>query len=111
MIGQQPMARRAGSTWTTSRKHSECKSPTDFETRVNEIYEGDGLIFIRASQDGEKLVLEGWEDLNGNNAIDDGQDDKLFSIVKKTTSTTCGVITPMVIYNSHFGAVTSYSPI
>ena len=57
------------------------KSATDFEKRVNEIYEGDGLIFIRASREGEQLVLEGWEDLNGNNTIDDGDDDLLFSII------------------------------
>ena len=33
---------------------------TDFEKRVNEIYEGDGLVLIRAKQDGETLTLEGW---------------------------------------------------
>ena len=38
------------------------KSATDFEERVNEIYEGDGLILIRAKQDGDHLTLEGWED-------------------------------------------------
>ena len=57
-------------------------SVTKFEQRVNEIYEGDGIIFIRAKQDGDALTLEGWEDLNGNNEIDDTQDDLLFSIVK-----------------------------
>ena len=50
----------------------------------NEIYEGDGLILIRAKQDGDALTLEGWEDLNGDNTIDDAQDDQLFSIVKDT---------------------------
>ena len=58
-------------------------SATEFEQRVNQIYEGDGLIYIRARQDGEALTLEGWEDLNGNNEIDDAQDDLLFSIVKE----------------------------
>ena len=62
----------------------DSKSATDFERRVNEIYEGDGLILIRASQDGNSLTLEGWEDLNGNNEIEDAQDDRLFSIVKGT---------------------------
>ena len=61
----------------------ESKSATDFERRVNEIYEGDGLIYVRARQDGEALTLEGWEDLNGNNEVDDTQDDLLFSIVKE----------------------------
>ena len=60
------------------------KSATEFEERVNEIYEGDGLILIRAKQDGDALTLEGWEDLNGDNTIDDAQDDQLFSIVKDT---------------------------
>ena len=59
------------------------ESATDFERRVNEIYEGDGIIYIRARQDGDALTLEGWEDLNNNNEIDDAQDDLLFSIVKE----------------------------
>ena len=29
----------------------DSKSATDFERRVNEIYEGDGLVIIRARQD------------------------------------------------------------
>jgi hypothetical protein len=63
-------------------------SATDFERRVNEIYEGDGIIFIRARQDGEALTLEGWEDLNSNSEIDDAQDDLLFSIVKEQDQNT-----------------------
>ena len=61
------------------------KSPTDFERRVNEIYEGDGLVLIRSKQDGNALVLEGWEDLGSpaNNEIDDATDDLLFTIMKK----------------------------
>ena len=58
------------------------QSATDFERRVNEIYEGDGLVLIRARQDGETLTLEGWEDLDSDNAIDDTKDDQLFEIVK-----------------------------
>ena len=60
----------------------QSKSPTDFEQRVNEIFEGDGILLISAKQDGERLVLEGWEDLNNNVQIDDAQDDLLFSLVK-----------------------------
>ncbi len=67
-------------------KRSE--SATEFETLVNQIYEGDGIIFIRARQDGDALTLEGWEDLNGNNEIDDAQDDLLFSIVKEQDQNT-----------------------
>ena len=59
------------------------KSVTDFENRVNQIYEGDGLVLIRAEQTDTALVLEGWEDLNGNYSIDDGQDERLFSITEK----------------------------
>ena len=58
-------------------------SPTEFERRVNEIYEGDGLVLIRSSQDGDTLVLEGFEDLNGDGTIDEAADDVLFSIVKQ----------------------------
>ena len=57
-------------------------SATEFERRVNEIYEGDGLVLIRAKQDGEQLTLEGWEDLNSDNTIDEANDDLLFSIVR-----------------------------
>ena len=63
-------------------KNSE--SATDFEQRVNEIYEGDGLVLIRAKQDGETLTLEGWEDLDNDNTIDDSKDDQLFAIVRNT---------------------------
>ena len=60
------------------------ESATEFEKRVNEIYEGDGLVLIRAKQDGETLTLEGWEDLNSDNSIDESNDDQLFSIVQDT---------------------------
>lgn len=61
----------------------DSKSATEFETRVNEIYEGDGIILIRALQDGEALTLEGWEDLNSSNEIEDERDDLLFTIVER----------------------------
>ena len=60
----------------------DSKSATDFEAKVNQIYEGDGLLIIRAKQSNEGLTLEGWEDLNGNNEIDETSDDQLFSIVE-----------------------------
>ena len=59
------------------------KSPTDFERKVNEIYEGDGLILIRSSDDGDAKLLEGFEDLDGNGTIDETADDVLFSFVRK----------------------------
>ena len=60
----------------------ESESPTEFETKVNQIYEGDGIVLIRVEQDGDRMNLEGWEDLNGSKAIEDGSDDRLFSIVR-----------------------------
>ena len=58
------------------------ESATDFEREVNQIYEGDGLVIIRAKQDGDRLTLEGYEDLDSSGSIDDASDDLLFSIVK-----------------------------
>ncbi len=58
------------------------ESASEFERRVNQLYEGDGLVLIRASQDGESLTLEGFEDLDKNGTIDEAKDDLLFTIVK-----------------------------
>ena len=60
----------------------DASSATDFENRVNEIYEGDGIVLIRVEQQGSRTILEGWEDLNKSKAIEDAEDDKLFSIVE-----------------------------
>ena len=60
----------------------DAESPTDFEKRVNEIYEGDGIVLIRVEQDGDYMNLEGWEDLNNSKQIEDASDDRLFSIVR-----------------------------
>ena len=80
-------------------------SATEFEKRVNEIYEGDGLILIRAKQDGEVLTLEGWEDLNNDNEINESNDDQLFSIVKGTNNEyDMRGYHGNGYYNSHFGA-------
>ena len=79
------------------------ESATEFEQRVNEIYEGDGIIFIRAKQDGDALTLEGWEDLNNNNEIDDAQDDLLFSIVKAQDQNTLRGHGSNGYYNRGFG--------
>ena len=61
----------------------ESDSASDFEDRVNRIYEGDNIILIKVDQDGERTVLEGWEDLNKSKGIEDGSDDLLFSIVRE----------------------------
>ncbi len=60
----------------------DAESPTDFEKRVNEIYEGDGIVLIRVQQDGDRMVLGGWEDLNNSKEIEDTSDDLLFTIVR-----------------------------
>ena len=60
----------------------DSKDVSAFERRVNEIYEGDGIVLIRAQQAESGLTLEGFEDLNNNGKIDDTADDKLFSIFK-----------------------------
>ncbi|MDE2939584.1 MAG: hypothetical protein OXR67_11850 [Chloroflexota bacterium] len=81
----------------------ESKSATDFESRVNEIYEGDGIILIRAQQDGNQLTLEGWEDLNGSNEIEDARDDRLFSIVKNNDQHEMRGYHANSYYHSSFG--------
>ena len=60
----------------------ESKDASEFERRVNEIYEGDGIVLIRARQSQAGLDLEAYEDLNGNGRIDEDTDDQLFSIFK-----------------------------
>ena len=61
----------------------ESESATDFEKRVNEIFEGDGIVLIKAEQTDTAFVLEGWENLDGNTRIDEGTDEKLFTITQK----------------------------
>ena len=61
----------------------ESESVTEFEKRVNEIFEGDGVVLIKAEQTETAFVLEGWENLDGNVRIDEGTDEKLFTITQK----------------------------
>ncbi len=82
----------------------DSESATDFEKRVNEIYEGDGLVLVRARQDPDALVLEGWEDLNGNYEIDDANDDKLFDIVKRNEEHEMRGYGANSYYHNSFGA-------
>lgn len=56
------------------------KSASEFERRVNEIYEGDEILLIRAEQNEQGLTLDAYEDLNKSGDIEDSQDDLLFSI-------------------------------
>ena len=80
------------------------KSTTDFEKRVNEIYEGDGLVLIRAKQESNGLVLEGWEDLDNNNVIDDASDDQLFGISERNNEHELRGHGANSYYRSGFGA-------
>ncbi len=82
----------------------QSSSATEFERRVNEIYEGDGIILIRARQDGGRLTLEGWEDLDANNRIDDAADDQLFAIIKEDEQHQLRGYHANSHHHSHFGA-------
>ncbi len=82
----------------------QSSSATEFERRVNEIYEGDGIILIRARQDGDRLTLEGWEDLDANNQIDDTADDQLFAIIKEDEQHQLRGYHANSYHHSHFGA-------
>ncbi len=83
----------------------DSKSATEFEEKVNEIYEGDGIILIRVEQDGEQMTLEGWEDLNSSKEIEDVSDDRLFSIVRGTNKEhDLRGYGSNSYYHSHFGA-------
>ena len=79
-------------------------SVTDFEQRVNQIYEGDGIVLVRAKQEPDGLLLEGWEDLDGNYEISDAQDDLLFTILERNKQHEMRGYGANSYYNSGFGA-------
>ena len=56
------------------------KDLSEFENRVNTIYEGDNLVLIRVEGNETQKIISGFEDLNQSNAIEEAQDEKLFSI-------------------------------
>ncbi len=55
----------------------------EFEKRLNEIYEGDGIVLVRAKDEEGKRVIEGYEDLNNDDDIVPEQDDLLFTITNE----------------------------
>ena len=57
-----------------------------FEKRLNEIYEGDGIVLVRAKDEEGKRVIEGYEDLNKDDDIVPEQDDLLFTITNEGDS-------------------------
>ena len=52
---------------------------TDFEKRVNEIYQGEEMILIEVKNEGTEQHVSGYADLNNNLQIDYDADDKLFT--------------------------------
>jgi len=58
----------------------------EFEKRLNEIYEGDGIVLVRAKDEDGKRVIEGYEDLNKDDDIVSEQDDLLFTITNDNDS-------------------------
>lgn len=57
----------------------ESKDPTEFERRVNEIYEGEYPILIKVEDRGSQKVISGYEDLDNSGTINEATDDMLFS--------------------------------
>ncbi len=58
----------------------------EFEKRLNEIYEGDGIVLVRAKDEEGKRVIEGYEDLNNDDDIVPEEDDLLFTITNENDS-------------------------
>ena len=60
----------------------------EFEKRLNEIYEGDGIVLVRAKDEDGKRVIEGYEDLNNDGEINiqPDQGDLLFTITNEGDS-------------------------
>jgi hypothetical protein len=64
----------------------ESQTVEQFEKRLNEIYEGDGIVLIRAKDEDGKRIIEGYEDLNNDDDITPEQDDLLFTITNEGDS-------------------------
>ena len=82
----------------------DSESVSAFEKKVNEIYEGDGIILIRARQDGERLTLQAYEDLNKDGTINETSDDLLFEIVQNNNQNELRGHGTNGYYNNSFGA-------
>ena len=57
----------------------ESADPSEFERRVNEIYEGDYPVLIKVEDRGSQKVISGFEDLDNSGSINETTDDMLFS--------------------------------
>lgn len=64
------------------------KSIEEFEKRLNEIYEGDKIVLVRAKEEDGKRTIEAFEDLNGDGEMNPDQDDLLFTITNENDSNT-----------------------
>ena len=62
------------------------QSVEEFEKRLNEIYEGDGIVLIRAKEEDGKRTIEAFEDLDKNGDLEPEKDDLLFSITNENGS-------------------------
>jgi hypothetical protein len=60
----------------------QASDPSDFEDRINRIYEGEHPILIKVYNAGQGQHVEGWEDLNDDGNITDNEDDKLFTLMR-----------------------------
>ena len=58
----------------------------EFEKRLNEIYEGDGIVLIRAKEEDGKRIIEAYEELDNNSEIDPAKDDLLFTITNENNN-------------------------
>jgi hypothetical protein len=59
------------------------KDVTEFEKKVNEIYQGKEMILIEVkNESGGKQLVSGYADLNDNSKIDYNEDEKLFTFTK-----------------------------
>ena len=75
----------------------------EFEKRLNEIFEGDGIVLIRAKEEDGKRVIEGYEDLNRNFEVDPEKDDLLFTIINEGDSNSLRGNGANQHYRSSFG--------
>lgn len=60
----------------------QASDPSDFEDRINQLYEGEHPVLIRVYNSGQNQFVEGWEDLNDDGNVTEGVDDKIFTVTR-----------------------------
>jgi hypothetical protein len=84
------------------RAMRESKDVTEFEQKVNQIYEGDELVLIEVKNISRDLQeVSGYADINDNAQIDDG-DEKLFTFSRRNTPDG-GADYTMIGYGPNYG--------